>query len=94
MPVVQVSSARSRSEYDAVARVVDVAGNRPAGLILHAASELPGGEIQIIDVYESAEALQNFGEQRIFPAFAAAGILDAMRDATPPTPLEPFELIH
>lgn len=94
MPVVQVSSAANREKYEAVAKVVDLAGDRPAGLILHAACELPGGEIQIIDVFESAEALQSFGQQRIFPAFAQAGILDEMRAAAPPMPLEPFEFVH
>lgn len=94
MPVVQVSSAANRDEYEAVAKFVDLAGDRPAGLILHAACELPGGEIQIIDVWESAEALQSFGQQRIFPAFAQAGILDKMRAVAPPMPLEPFDFVH
>lgn len=93
MPVAQVSTAPSREQYEQVAKVLDLAGRRPEGLILHAASELPSGEVQIVDVYESHAAMKAFAESRLFPAFAAAGLNDvAMADGRP-VAYETFELV-
>ena len=94
MPVVQVSQAANRAQYEQIAKIVDVMGNRPPGLLLHAASELPDGGVQIVDVFDSAEALEAFGQQRIFPAFAEAGILADMKARPQPTGYEPFEFLH
>jgi hypothetical protein len=74
MAVVQVSTAASREQYDSVRAHVDVAGALPAGLIVHAAAELPSGEIQIVDIFESEEALAAFGADKMTPAFRQAGI--------------------
>jgi len=84
MTVLLVSSAPDRSSYDKVAGIVDLVADRPAGLVLHAASELPDGTVQIVDVWESAEHADAFGRDRIFPAFAAAGVLEQMTSQPPP----------
>ena len=47
MTVVMMSTAPDRDEYDRVSKFVNISGDRPAGLILHAAAELPTGEVQI-----------------------------------------------
>lgn len=94
MTVVQIAQAPNRAEYERVAKIVDLAGTRPAGLILHAATELPSGEIQIIDVFETAEHLAAFGQQRIFPAFAEAGILERMKASPMPAAHEAFDLVR
>lgn len=93
MPVAQVSTAPSREHYDAVLKHLDLDAQRPAGLILHAASELPSGEIQMIDVYDSREALQSFAESRLFPAFAEAGVAELAMSAAPPVAYDTFDLI-
>jgi hypothetical protein len=72
---------------------VDLAGNRPKGLILHAASELASGEIQIIDVYESRDALRTFEQSSLFPAFAAAGLGSDAQNGVLPESYEPFDLV-
>jgi len=50
MPIVSISTAPNRALYEQVIEKVDLAGQRPDGLVLHAASELPEGEVQIVDV--------------------------------------------
>ena len=90
MAIAQVSTAPSRELYDAVVKQLDLEGQRPSGLLVHAASEMPSGEIQIIDVYESREA---FTRSRLFPAFAAAGVEDIAMRAEPPVAHEAFDLV-
>ncbi|HET7311247.1 MAG TPA: hypothetical protein VFJ17_07965 [Mycobacteriales bacterium] len=93
MAVAQVSSAPSRELYDAVTKQLDLDGQRPEGMLIHAASELPSGEVQIIDVYESREALEAFAKSRLFPAFAAAGVEDVAMRGGRPVAYEAFDLI-
>ena len=94
MPVTQVSMAPSRELYDSVVKHLDLETNRPAGLILHAASELPSGEVRIIDVYDSAADLQAFAETQLFPAFAAAGVMEMVMSNERPVPYEAFDLVR
>ena len=94
MPVVQVSNAPSREMYElVVSHLGDLNADRPAGLILHAASETAGGEVQIVDVYESHVQLEAFRDGRLFPAFQAAGVMPMVAGNAPPTPYEPFEYV-
>jgi hypothetical protein len=93
MPVVMVSTAPDRDVYDRVSKFVDISGDRPAGLILHAASELSTGEVQIFDVWDSEESVAAFAEQRMMPAFADAGILDTVRSRPRPVHHVTFALI-
>jgi hypothetical protein len=88
MALLQVSIARSRTDYD---RVVALLGDTPVpGRLLHAAAERPDGTVQIVDVFASQEALDAFGTQ-IIPALDRVGVLDRA-DAPRPTPLETFDL--
>ena len=93
MAIAQVSNAPSRELYDAVVKQLDLEGRRPDGLLIHAASELPSGEVQIIDVYESREALETFAQSRLFPAFAAAGVDDIAMRGERPVAYEAFDLV-
>lgn len=45
MPVIQVVDGPTREVYDTVGKIVDIESNRPPGLILHAANELPAGNV-------------------------------------------------
>lgn len=60
--------------YDAVNE--KMGDEMPAGLIIHTAGRNQDGTFQMVDVWESAEALERFGEERLRPAIAAV-----MRDA-------------
>jgi quinol monooxygenase YgiN len=42
----------------------------PEGLILHAVSDLGGDRWKLVDVWESAEAFQNFVQNKLIPAIA------------------------
>jgi len=94
MTVLMVSTAPDRPSYDKVAGIVDLVADRPAGLVLHAASELPDGSVQIVDVWESAEHAEAFGRDRIFPAFAAAGVLEQMTNQPPPVPYPTIDMVR
>jgi hypothetical protein len=94
MPVIHVVDGPPREVYDRVGKIIDIESNRPPGLILHAANELPAGNVQIVEVFESEEALQNFINQRVQPAFAEAGF-GALEDGAPEVPTyELFDLLH
>ncbi|HET6818317.1 MAG TPA: hypothetical protein VFH66_13910 [Mycobacteriales bacterium] len=93
MAVAQVSSAPSREHYDAVRKHLDLDARRPDGMLVHAASELPSGEVRIVDVYETREALESFAQSRLFPAFAAAGVEEIAMRGDRPVAYEAFDLI-
>ncbi len=93
MPIVQVSHADSRAEYDAVAQLLDLSGNRPAGLILHSASETPSGTVEIVDVWASAEHAAAFEREHLFPAFEATGVRAQIGARPRPVAYEPFDYV-
>lgn len=89
MAVLQVSVAPSRAAYDAVLEALG--STRPAGRLVHAAAELPDGQVQIVDLFEDRAALDAFGEV-IMGAFARTGQLDMALAAGRPVPYETFDL--
>jgi hypothetical protein len=94
MPIVQVSRADNRRQYESVAGQLDMAGNRPPGLILHAASETLAGDVEIVDVWESAEAAKAFEQERLLPIFEAVGLKDDLSSREQPVAYEPFDLVR
>ncbi|GAC1380542.1 MAG: hypothetical protein NVSMB48_06800 [Marmoricola sp.] len=86
MPVVQVAFAPSRAEYEKVRGLLNLEADPPSGSIHHNAAELPSGEVQIIDVWESRADAAAFGE-RIFKAFAEAGVLEMVMERGGPPEL-------
>jgi hypothetical protein len=93
MPIVLTSQADSRAEYESVAAILDLHGNRPAGLILHAASETENGGVALVDVWESAEHLEAFEKERLFPAFKATRTMDSIGDQPRPVTRETFDYV-
>jgi hypothetical protein len=93
MPIVQVSQSGSRKEYESVVSSLDLADNRPPGLILHSAAETASGAVEIVDVWESAELAGAFERERLFPAFQAAGLMDQIVERPQPVAYEPFDYI-
>ena len=88
MTVVQVSGAPDRASYEKVRALLP--STPPQGLIAHAASELPDGTVQIVDLYESREDMEAFVTSALFPAFAQAGLMDEVQSRPRPTPYEAF----
>lgn len=93
MPLVMVSKAFSRAEYESVAEKLAMATDRPDGLVLHAASETDDGEVQIVDVWESAAHAEQFERERLFPAFASTGMMERAEALGRPAAYEPFDYI-
>jgi hypothetical protein len=53
--------------YDAVNEKAGVEESPPEGLLMHTAGEVDG-QFQIVDVWESEEAADRFGAERLGPA--------------------------
>ncbi len=87
MPVAMVSHADSKAEYESIP---DVLNPKPQGLLMHAASELPDGRVQIIDVWQDQATAQNWAETVLFPAFRDAGLLEKMMAGPQPEAYETF----
>lgn len=60
----------SKPQYEALRKDIDWERMQPEGEILHAAAFDDDGQIHVADVWESADALQTFVDQRLTPAFA------------------------
>ena len=93
MAVLMVSSAETREQYDKVAGLVgDLAADRPEGLLAHVAAEQPDGGVQIVSLWRSQDDADAFGRDRIFPAFADAGLPMLAARPQPPS-YEAFEVV-
>ena len=69
MAIVRMVSPRevTYDVYQQVEGKLDVANNPPDGLIVHTASVVDG-KLKIVDIWESEEQAQRFGEERLGPA--------------------------
>ena len=70
--------------YEEVQEKVGTDTNPPAGLIVHTIGEVNGG-LQIVDVWESEQAAQKFGEERLRPAVMEVAAAHGVDASTPPT---------
>ena len=69
----------SAEVYDKVRAKIGL--DAPAGRIFHAAGPSPNGGWRVIEVWDSEEDARRFREERLMPAFDAAGV---PRPQTPP----------
>jgi hypothetical protein len=74
----------TREMYDGVNARLNAQANPPAGLILHSSHATEGGW-RIVDVWETAEAYQQFAEERIGPAVMAYTQEAGIEPRTPET---------
>ncbi len=88
---IQDASGVTREMYDAVSEKLDVENDPPDGMILHTASEVDG-HMHIIDVWESEEAAERFGNERLGPTIAEVG--RARGDAPPQPPAPTVHELH
>jgi hypothetical protein len=82
--------AATPEEYDAVNEKVDARTNPPDGGILHAACDLGGGKMKMVDVFESADKHQKFVQERLIPAIAE--VMPDAPQAPEPEVLEVYDL--
>lgn len=67
----------NKSQYEQLRKEVNWEGQQPPGGVLHAAGFDDSGRIHVADVWESAEAMNAFVEQRLMPAYQAAWVCPA-----------------
>lgn len=89
MTFVVLAKAPSREAYDKITAAVDVNSDPPAGMLVHTATETADG-VQVVDVWESREAADEFERTRLFPAMESSGAMPAGQAPTPQM-LEPFD---
>ncbi len=89
MPIVRIQRPEgvTFAMYQAVNEEAGFATDPPAGLIVHTAGEVDGG-LQIIDVWESQEAAERFGNERLMPAIKAVAGDQPPMGPEPPTVYE------
>lgn len=87
MPVVLIHQMQlSEEQYDQLCQTLNPQGlNSPSdwpvpGLISHVAGTMPDGTFCVVDVWESEDAVEQFG-QKLMPTFAEVGV----NDPPPPT---------
>ena len=59
-----------QKKYDAVNESMGVHANPPDGLIFHWSALLDGGNLRVVDVWESQAHFDRFREMTLGPAFA------------------------
>ena len=89
MAVVFTTHAPSRPIYEELSAFVED-GSKPAGLIVHTATEQADGTVKIVDVWETQEALDAFGE-RLMKGFEHVGADPSQGPA--PEVLQPFRVL-
>ena len=57
-------------QYDQVNQKLDVKNNPPDGLIIHTCADVGGGNLRIVDVWESQGDYEKFSEGALGPAIA------------------------
>jgi hypothetical protein len=77
MPIVMLTDNPQGTEeiYEKVRAHLGLEG--PAGGIFHCAGPSPKGGWRVIEVWETQEDAMRFREERLFPAFEAAGLSTA-----------------
>ncbi|MDT7543930.1 MAG: hypothetical protein QOE99_40 [Actinomycetota bacterium] len=81
------------SMLDAVTEEMGVDSNPPAGMLVHTHYE-QDGQAHILDVWETAEAHQNFVESRLMPAMAKVAEAQGFDIAAAGPPETVFTEVH
>ncbi len=68
---VAVKFKGTAENYDAVQEKGNVESDPPEGLLIHTAAVKDDGTIQVIDVWESADAFGKFAQERLSTAIPA-----------------------
>lgn len=93
MGFMHISLAPNRELYDRVQQQVDIAALQADGLLLHSASELPDGQVRIVDLWADAEALEK-GRTRMMATFEGLGVGPMVHAGPQPEVSETFDLVR
>jgi hypothetical protein len=63
----------TKEQYEAARQQIDWEGDTPDGAMFHVAW-FEGDGLRVIDIWESEEAFQRFGEERLMPGVQEVGI--------------------
>ena len=63
----------TKDDYERLSKEIDWKGNWAPGAMMHVAAFDDAGGIHVADVWESAEKMNAFVEQRLMPAFQKLG---------------------
>ena len=69
--IVRFPEGAGAAQYDAVQAEMDLASKPPDGMIVHCAGEVEG-RFQVFGIWESADHLERFEEERLRPAMKSA----------------------
>lgn len=75
-------------QYDAIDKAVDIRGDPPEGFIAHSAQDA-GGNMRIVDIWESADAFGAFAQSRL-----GAAVAEVLGDDAPQAPEPKFTELH
>ena len=89
MTLVVIAKAPSREAYEQVSAAAGVASDPPPGLLVHTASETEDG-VQVVSVWESRHAAEEFERTRLVPAMASSEVMPDPAQRPEPQMLEPF----
>ncbi len=91
MPIIRIQRPEgvTLEMYQAVQEKAGVEADPPAGLIIHTAGTVDG-ELQIVDVWETQDAADRFGTERLMPAIK--DVAGDQAPAGPPTGVTIYEL--
>jgi heme-degrading monooxygenase HmoA len=86
----------TRDDIEAVSKEMRVVDDPPDGLIVHVATENDGGDIHIVDVWESAEHFERFAAERLGPTVhkVMADRGGSPPDGPSPSVVEAFDLVR
>ena len=79
---------------DAVTKEMDVKANPPSGLIVHTDYIDDSGRVRGIDVWESQEAFDDFGQNRLMPAIQKVAAQVGMDPGDGPGPEHVIIQLH
>lgn len=89
MTFVLIGKASSREAYEQVSAAAGVPSDPPPGLLVHTASETEDG-VQVVDIWESRQAAEDFRSTRLLPAMESSGVTPEQAQRAEPQMLEPF----
>ena len=75
-------------QYDAVDNALEIQSSWPDGMIAHSA-RFDGDTLQVLDIWESEQAFENFVESRLGPTIG-----ETLGDEAPPAPQPKYTQLH
>lgn len=68
LAIVNVKGCK-KQDYESLRKELRWEQNQPKGLIIHIAGVDEAGDMQVSDIWETADDFKNYGDSRLMPAF-------------------------